>query len=183
MMNNTSNGGLRVERRDRVALLVIDVQQGLFRKSTKLYKADELLATINGIVERAHAAGAPVFFIQHSSEKVLPWGSEDWQLHPALHPTGADRIIHTLKGNAFEGTELDGELAALGVGAVVVTGLVTHGCVKNSCIGAHDLGYRVVLVTDGHSSYSKDASKLIEEWNETLSHDIAELRTAGEVAF
>jgi len=182
-MTSLSNGHPPVASRDRVALLVIDVQQGLFRKSTKLYKADELLATINGIVESAHAAGAPVFYIQHSSEKVLPWGSEDWQLHPALHPTGADRIVHKLKGNAFEGTELDGELAELGVGAVVVTGLVTHGCVKSSCIGAHDLGYRVVLVADGHSSYSKDAPNLIEEWNEKLSHDIAELRTAREVEF
>jgi nicotinamidase-related amidase len=182
-MSNPSDGQSPVEGRNRVALLVIDVQQGLFRKSTKLYKADELLATVKELVEHAHAAGAPVFYILHSSEKVLPWGSEDWQLHPTLHPTGADRIIHKLKGNAFEGTELDGELAALGVGAVVVTGLVTHGCVQHTCIGAHELGYRVVLVADGHSSYSKDAPKLIDEWNEKLSHGIAELQTARAVEF
>jgi nicotinamidase-related amidase len=166
-----------------VALLVIDVQQGLFRKSTKLYKADELLATINALVERAHAAGAPVFYIQHSSEKVLPYGSEDWQLHPALHFSGADRVLHKLQGNAFEGTKLGGELSALGIGSVVVTGLVTHGCVKATCIGAHELGYRVILVADGHSSYSKDAAKLIEEWNEKLSHDIVEVRTEREIEF
>jgi nicotinamidase-related amidase len=182
-MSNPSNRQWSVEGRNRVALLVIDVQQGLFRKPTKIYEADELLATINELVERAHAEGAPVFYVQHSSEKVLPWGSDDWQLHPALHRTNADRIIHKLKGDAFEGTELDGELASLGIGAVVVTGLVTHGCVKSSCVGAHDLGYRVVLVADGHSSYSKDASKLIEEWNEKLSHGIADLRTAREVEF
>jgi nicotinamidase-related amidase len=182
-MNSVSNGHPPVVLRDRVALLVIDVQQGLFRKSTKLHRADELLATINELVERAHATGALVFYIQHASEKVLPWGSEDWQLHPALHPTGADHIIHKLKGNAFEGTELDAELSSLGVGAVVVTGLVTHGCVQHTCIGAHDLGYKVVLVADGHSSYSKEASKLIEEWNKKLSHGIAEVRGAGEVEF
>jgi nicotinamidase-related amidase len=182
-MSNRSDRQSPVEGRDQVALLVIDVQQGLFRKSTKLYKADELLATINELSRRAHAAGAPVFYIQHSSEKVLPWGSEDWQLHPALHAADADRIIHKLKGNAFEETELDGELASRGVGAVVVTGLVTHGCVKSTCIGAHDLGYRVVLVADGHSSYSKDASKLIEEWNEKLSQGIVELQTARDVEF
>ena len=148
-MTSLSNGQPPVASRDRVALLVIDVQQGLFHKSTKLYRADELLATINALVERAHAAGAPIFYVQHASEKVLPWGSEDWQLHPELHPTAADHIVHKLKSNAFEGTELDGKLAALEVGAVVVMGLVTHGCVKASCIGAHDLGYRVVLVADG----------------------------------
>jgi nicotinamidase-related amidase len=171
------------EGRHRVALLIIDVQQGLFRKSTKVYKADELLATINDLVERAHAAGAPVVYIQHSNEKVLPWGSDDWQLHPALHRTSADSIIHKLKGNSFEQTELDNEMASRGVGAVVVTGMVTHGCVKSTCIGARELGYRVVLVADGHSSYSKDAARLIEEWNAQLSHGIAELRTASEVEF
>jgi nicotinamidase-related amidase len=173
----------QANNRDRVALLIIDVQQGLFRKSTRLYKADELLATINDLVGCAHAAGAPVYYVQHSSEKVLPWGSEEWQLHPSLHPAAADRILHKLKGNAFEGTELDGELASLGVGTVVVTGLVTHGCVKATCVGARERGYRVVLVSDGHSSYSKDAPKLIEQWNQELSQGIVELRTAREVEF
>jgi nicotinamidase-related amidase len=66
---------------------------------------------------------------------------------------------------------------------VVVTGLVTHGCVKSSCIGAHELGYEVVLVADGHSSYSKDASKLIAEWNEKLSQGGVVVRAAEEVQF
>jgi nicotinamidase-related amidase len=61
--------------------------------------------------------------------------------------------------------------------------LVTHGCVKSSCQGAHELGYRVVLVADGHSSYSKDAARLIEEWNQTLSQATVELRLASQVEF
>jgi nicotinamidase-related amidase len=65
----------------------------------------------------------------------------------------------------------------------VVTGLVTHGCVKSSCVGAQELGCKVVLVADGHSSYSKHAARLIEEWNEKLSHGIAELQSAQEVKF
>jgi nicotinamidase-related amidase len=182
-MNDVSIGLSPVESRDRVALLVIDVQQGLFRKSTRVYRGDELLATINELVERAHSAGGAVFYVQHSSQNVLPWGSPDWQLHPMLHPTTADRIIHKLKGNAFEGTVLDGELASLGIGTVVITGLVTHGCVKSTCVGAHELGYRVVLVADGHSSYSKDAPKLIEEWNQKLSQDFVELQKARAVRF
>jgi nicotinamidase-related amidase len=167
----------------RVALLVIDVQQGLFRRSTRIYRGEELLTTIHGLVERAHTAGAPVVYIQHSSEKVLPFGSDEWRLHPDLHPTEADRLVHKRHGNAFEETELDAVLKSEGVGTVVVTGLVTHGCVKNSCIGAHELDYRVVLVSDGHSSYSKDAARLIEEWNRTLSAGTAEVKPAREVEF
>jgi nicotinamidase-related amidase len=167
----------------RAALLVIDVQRGLFRKSTRLYRADELLETINELVERAHLAGAPVVYVQHSSDKVLPWGSDDWGLHPALHPTDADLIVHKRHGNAFEETELDAALRSEGVGTVVVAGLVTHGCVKSTCIGAHEQGYSVILVADGHSSYSKDAARLIEEWNRTLSAEVVDVVPAHEIEF
>jgi nicotinamidase-related amidase len=182
-MTDHSSARPPTEDEGRVALLVIDVQQGLFQKSTRLYGAKELLATINELVERAHAASAPVFYVQHSSDKVLPFGSDEWQLHPDLHPTDGDRRVHKHRGNAFEETELDTVLKSEGVGAVVVTGLVTHGCVKNTCLGAHELGYKVVLVADGHSSYSKDAARLIEEWNRTLSGGIAEVRPARDIAF
>jgi nicotinamidase-related amidase len=40
-----------------VALLIIDVQQGLFKKPT--YKADELLHNINALIDRAHRGGVP----------------------------------------------------------------------------------------------------------------------------
>ena len=65
-----------------VALLVIDVQQGLFARSTPIYHADDLLKNIGTLVDRAHRAGAPAFYVQHSSEKILVEGSDEWQLHP-----------------------------------------------------------------------------------------------------
>jgi nicotinamidase-related amidase len=151
------------------ALLVVDVQQGLFRKSTPIYRAEPLLNTIGTLIERAHAAGLLVVYVQHASDKVLPFGSEDWQLHPRLHPGESDLIVHKQHGNAFEDTPLHGELTGRGLGHVIVTGLVTHGCVKATCLGALGLGYEVVLAEDGHSSYSKDAARLIEEWNLRLA--------------
>jgi nicotinamidase-related amidase len=69
-----------------IALLVIDVQQGLFEKSTPIYKADELLENITTLVDRAHLGGAPVIYVQHSAAKHLVKGSAEWQLHPQLNP-------------------------------------------------------------------------------------------------
>ena len=40
---------------------------------------------------------------------------------------------------------------------------------------------QVVLVSDAHSSFSKDAAKLIVEWNEKISKAGAELLTTSEV--
>jgi nicotinamidase-related amidase len=103
---------------------------------------------------------------------------------PGLRQRGAnDLVVHKQHGNAFEDTPLHGELAGRGVGRVIVTGLVTHGCVKAPCLGALELGYAVVLAADGHSSYSKDAARLIEEWNRRLGEAGTVVAPAAQVAF
>jgi len=61
--------------------------------------------------------------------------------------------------------------------------LVAHGCVKSTTSGALDLGYKVILVEDGHSSYSKDASELITRWNKKLSEMGAVLKKSEEIYF
>ena len=68
------------------ALLVIDVQKGLFQKNTPIYKADELLDNITALVKKAQAAEVPVFYIQHSDQRDLAFGSEGWQLHLGCIP-------------------------------------------------------------------------------------------------
>ena len=166
---------------NNVALLVIDVQQGLFTKST--YKADQLLHNINTLIDRAHSSDVPVFFVQHSGAKTLVKGSPDWQLHPQLHLLDTDPIVHKQHGNAFEDTVLDAALKSGQVTNVIVAGLVTHGCVKNTCAGALQLGYKVTLVKDGHSSFSKQAAKLIDQWNRKLSAMNVELQSTSEVEF
>ena len=181
-MSDETETSAQYIREQASALLVIDVQQGLFRKSKPIYRAEPLLNTIGTLIERAHAAGLLVVYIQHASDKMLPFGSADWQLHPRLHPGEKDVIVHKQYGNAFEDTPLHTALARCGVGRVIVTGLVTHGCVKATCLGALKLGYAVVLAEDGHSSYSKDAARLIEEWNRKLGEAGAAVVSAAQIA-
>ena len=66
---------------------------------------------------------------------------------------------------------------------MVITGLVTHGCVRATSLGAIKLGYDVILVSDGHSSYSKDAPRLIEKWNNTLEENGAKVLDTASVNF
>jgi nicotinamidase-related amidase len=70
-----------------------------------------------------------------------------------------------------------------GVEELVVTGLVTHGCVRATTLGALKLGYKVVLVEDGHSNFSKDARAIIAKWNKTLGVKGAILMKSREIAF
>ena len=134
-------------------------------------------------MRKAHQAGAPVVYVQHSAEKNLVLGSNDWKLHPKLSPLPEDLRVEKLHGDAFEDTPLLDELEALQVGRVVTCGLVTQGCVKATTLGALQRGYRVVLAGDTHSSYSKDAAKLIAQWNAELAEAGAEVQTAAEIEF
>ena len=165
------------------ALLIIDVQRELFEKTTPIYQADQLLRNINQLVDRAHAADAPVFFVQHCSWKTLVEGSDGWQLHSALKPLSMDHFIRKHHGNAFQETTLKGELDALHVHRIVVAGLLTNNCVQVTCNGAHELGYDVVLVKDAHSTYNAKTRDVIDEWNEKLSHGIVQLQATAEVDF
>ena len=171
----------KIQGGPHTALLVIDVQWGLFRQKTPIYQAEQLLKNIHTLVRNAHQAGALVVYVQHSSERSLVLGSSAWQLHPKLSPLPDELRVEKLQGNAFEGTPLMEELEASQVGRVVVCGLVTQGCVKATTIGALELGYQVVLAGDTHSSYSKDAAKLIAPWNATLAEAGAEVHPAAEI--
>ena len=66
---------------------------------------------------------------------------------------------------------------------IMIMGLVTHGCVKATCLGARQLGYDVTLVQDGHSSFSKDAGRMIDKWNRKLAAQDCDLITASQVTF
>lgn len=158
-----------VHQKSSSALLVIDVQKEQFEEATPVYKADQLLQNITLLITKARQEGVPVFFVQHSADSYLKYGSDGWQLHPQMQPNAGEPILHKRHPNSFEGTNLQEELNQRDVSAVVVTGLVTHGCVKATCLGALKEGYKVVLVSDAHSNFSKDAPGMIEKWNRELS--------------
>jgi nicotinamidase-related amidase len=165
------------------ALLVIDVQNGLFDRSTPIHQADQMLANINTLIKKARRADVPVIFVQHSNDGLLKKGSHAWRLHPAIQPQAGELIIQKLQGNAFTGTDLGAELEKRKVGILLVTGLVTHGCVKATTLGALAAGYRVRLVSDAHSNYSKDAPQMIRKWNQILEAKGAQLVETRAVDF
>lgn len=169
--------------KNKTALLVVDVQQGLFETPKPVYKADELLENINTLIDRAHAEEVPVIYIQHCGEEILLKGTPAWEIHSNLRPLNKDTIVLKRHPNAFEETSLEGVLKAKQVNKLVITGLVTHGCVKATCLGALSLGYEVVLVEDAHSNLSKQAATIIEAWNQKLVKKGAELRPTASVVF
>jgi nicotinamidase-related amidase len=165
------------------ALLVIDVQRGLFTRRTPIYEADRLLDTICSLVTRAQQAKVPVVYVQHESQAVFSKGSGAWQLHPRLRPRRQDLRVPKSRPSAFDGTELATWLDQHKIRRVVLTGLVTQGCVRATTQDGLKRGYEVILVENGHSSFHRQAARLIKEWNAKLAASGARVRQARAVRF
>lgn len=162
------------------ALLVIDVQQALFKRSTPIYNAQSFLENLKDLIDHSRQQGALIVYVQHANDSLLRKGTQGWQLHRSLHPLPDDLHIHKLHGSAFKETELAAELDKRDIRELVICGLVTHGCVKAGCLDALDRGYPTTLISDGHSNYSKGAAKLIAKWNGILEKAGAKLCSTAE---
>lgn len=158
----------------QTAVLVIDVQRGLFDDSPRPYEADEVIERINALTARARAAGAPVVLIQHErAEGFLAAGSPSWALVAALHVEPGDRLIRKRTPDSFLGTDLQPWLVEQGVARVIVCSYATEFCVDTTTRRAAALGYVVVLAADAHTTLDKDhapAARIRAHHNWTLAN-------------
>ena len=110
-------------------------------------------------------------------------GSDYWQLHPSLIPLSEDWQVFKEHGNAFEETNLCEILKSHGIGRIVVCGLVTHGCVKSTCLGGLEEGFQVILAGNAHSSFSGEAAAMIVKWNKALAENGVIVKDPSEIRF
>jgi nicotinamidase-related amidase len=152
------------------AVLTIDIQQGLVTG----FEADwvGVLERIAALLSRARQAGVPILHLQHEGGPGHPLahGSRGWQLHPAVQ-AGQEPVVAKRWSDAFVETTLTRELAARGIGHLVVVGAQTEFCVDATVRRAASLGYDVTLVADGHTTLASrqlTREQIIAHHNRTL---------------
>jgi nicotinamidase-related amidase len=169
------------------ALLLIDIQRGMFGPAEICHEPDRLLANAGSLLARARAAGTPVFHAQHCDpEGPLAHRSEGWQIHPEVAPGPDEPVVEKWACSAFFETSLDERLRAAGIDGLVIAGLQTEFCVDTACRVAQTLGYRVTLARDAHSTFDSPvlpAERIIAHHNRTLGGIVARLAPAAEIAF
>jgi nicotinamidase-related amidase len=157
-----------------VAVLVIDVQQGLCEGDGAAFDCDGTIARINDVTRKARLAGAPVIFVQHESGAgYLEHGSAAWQLANGLEVQPADIRLRKTTPDAFLRTELEASLRKLQVREVIVCGMHSEFCVDTTTRKALALGFPVVLVSDAHTSAGNCAltpEQVIAHHNATLTN-------------
>ena len=140
------------------ALIVIDMQKGLMKKD--IINKETLIETINNAINIFAIEKQLVIFFQHKN-KILAENTIEWELDEHLH-LDKNIVFQKIHGNTFQETNLDKYLKDNKVNEIIVCGLVTHGCVKATCLGGKEKGYKVKILRNGHSSWNKDAKQKIE---------------------
>jgi nicotinamidase-related amidase len=139
----------------QTAVLVIDVQRGLFCTEPAPFEAEAVVARINAVIAQARQAGVPVIFIQHDGEPgdedVVPF-TEGWKLHPKLEMQPGDMVIRKTTCDAFYGTTLEAELKSRRIRTLLLMGYATDFCVDATLRSAASKDFGLIVVADAHTT-------------------------------
>ena len=144
-------------------LVVVDMQVAVVNVA---WDAESIVKNVARVVERARAAGIPVLWVQHSDED-LPHGSHEWEWAPELVPAVGEVRIDKHFNSSFEQTNLEQELAALGVTHITLAGAASNWCIRATAYAALERGYDLTLIEDAHTTESMELEdgRCIEAWS------------------
>jgi len=163
---------------DKTALLVVDIQNDFADSKGSLYvkEGEQVVPIANREMERALGAGAIVVYTQDWHPESTPHFEKDggiWPVHcvqgtwgAEFHPDlvvkgeivrkgtrGEDGYsaftVRDPQSGAQEGTDLEPLLRKHGIEKVVIVGLATDYCVRETALDARRLGFDATIVGEG----------------------------------
>ena len=163
---------------ERTALLVVDLQNDFGHPDGSLYVAtgEDVVAIANREIERAEQAGAKVAFTQDWHPPSTPHFEKDggiWPVHCVQDSWGAQFLagldvdgevirkgtggedgysgftVRNPHSGDREPTRLGAWLRDNGIERVVITGIATDYCVKDTALDARSLGFEAVVIAEG----------------------------------
>jgi len=150
----------------RPAVLVVDMTRAFTEDRFPLgcsAAGAPCAAAIRTLLEAARPRGVPVLYTRYEAFAAdaewgrwldkgtgaepdsLMRGPEAHEIADLIKPQARDIVVTKSKPSAFFGTPLASMLTYLGVDTLVVTGMVTSGCVRATVIDAFSHNYRVTV--------------------------------------
>ena len=132
---------------------------------------DAIVPRTKGLMEAARAADVPVVQCriassaadggdvsrQHRDLRIYAApGSREADILDELRPLPGEIVLNKTCGGVFNGSNIDTVLRNMGVDTLIVTGVVTNGCVENAVRDASDRGYRTILVDDAAAALTPE---------------------------
>ena len=161
-MPNLENEALGLT--ENSALLVVDMINGFTDSACPLgTDCPEVVSANVELLMAFRDRGLPIFFttVVYDNDQqatvfrhkvpalnVLQRGSHWVSIDAAMGRLETEPLIEKHWPSAFHETDLDGQLRALGVDSLVVTGLTTSGCVRASAVDGLQNNYQVVVAKE-----------------------------------
>ena len=130
------------------ALIMIDCQNTYREGVMQLEGVEDALANASQLLERARAAGIPIFHIQHDAGVGSPYDitATNGQIADVVAPKESEPVIVKNYPSSFSSTDLDEQLKAAKCENLILAGFMSHMCVSSTARGGFDLGYSVSVV-------------------------------------
>ena len=107
-----------------------------------------------------------------------PRDTKEAQFLEEVAPQGDELVISKVTSSAFNSTNIDRMLRNIGIRNVIVTGVVTNGCVESTTRSAAELDYGTIVVEDATAAM---APQLHEHSLLSMSYKDAAIRSTDEV--
>ena len=173
-----------------IALIVIDMQVGLFTDQGPRFDETGVVQRTNELAEAMRAAGGIVVFVQHDGPPgtLFAPGTPGWAILPSLEQHEGDLVVHKRTNDAFHETGLQSVLEKNAVAELVVTGCATEFCVDSTIRAAVSRNFEVTIVSDGHTTADRPhlkAEQIIEHhnyvWSELITRRRVNVTPASEI--
>lgn len=141
-----------------IALLVVDVQQGLDAPGKGARNNPRAEATIGVLLAAWRGAHRPVIHARHMStepDSPLRPDAPGNAFKPEALPRDDEPVFRKTVNSAFIGTDLELHLREAGIEELVIVGLTTDHCVSTTARMAGNLGFSVVVVEDATATFER----------------------------
>ncbi len=160
-----SVNNLRKVKREKCALIVIDMQSDFIREGAPIECTGgrEIIPKLSELIKFMHLKNVPVIYTQemHRAEKIdfgmelereEPFhcieGTSGVELIPELKPESGDFVIPKRRYSGFYLTDLEILLKGLKKDVLILTGVATNVCVYATCLDAQQRDYHTIVISD-----------------------------------
>lgn len=151
------------------ALLVIDMQLVAFdgKVIPSVTSGAQLLKSVSKLVRVCRNNKIHIVYVQTCAVAGQPYSKDfhGWGIHPQVAPHEGDHVVIKRNSSGFDGTDLRDVLNDLGVRTLLVCGIWSEFCVRNTSTDAAKFGFEVLLAGDAHGTVANS----VEAANETVA--------------
>lgn len=148
-------------------LLVLDGQTGVLDR--EIHKKNQIISNINLLIDKFDTIQQPILFTRHTNKTSLVAETGSWELVSTIRCPETPIYFNKKRSNIFAEENFIELLKRLNIQTIYICGFVTNGCVQAACLESQSRGFETFLLEDAHSTFVKNAEKVIDSWNQKLA--------------